>query len=475
MDLKDYEFLPQLSQNLLESLDEDEYYDITIEVGKDPYVKIFRAHMVILNRRSPYLRRILSTNKKYNDGNLVHIKLPNILPEIFHIILRYIYGGRLSLKEYDTADIIKILVAAVQLNLKELIIYLQSFLIKNKSDWMEKNFNLIYRTSFENESLLELQNYCNKLISKEPERMFESQNFSSIPEKVLVSLIQNENLRMSEIEIWEHVLNWGLAQNPELPSDPANFSKDDFSLLKNTLKSYIPFIRFYDLTCKEFSKKVLPYKKILPKELYKDLLDTFLDLHPDSKPDKSNPRNSNSSKHIDSKVITSQHAELISKWIDRLEITDKLTSSYGFKLILRGSRDGFTSRKFHEVCDDQTNIVVIVKVKQSNEILGGYNPATWKSGYRFSTTRNSFIFSFKNNDGIENFILSRVMDEEYAILNNPTCGPSFGNGDLILSGEESSSGYCESYCEKSSYERLIRETESEFSVEEYEIFQIVKY
>ncbi|GBB84970.1 hypothetical protein RclHR1_11560003 [Rhizophagus clarus] len=472
------EFFPQLSQNLLEVLDEDEYYDITIEVGKDPYVKIFRAHMAILNHRSPYLRRILSTNKKGNDGSLVHIKLPNILPEIFHIILRYIYGGRLSLKENDTADIIKILVAAIELGLKELIIYLQTFLIKNKTDWMEKNFNLIYLTSFENESLMELQKFCNKLISKEPQRMFESPNFSSISEKVLVSLIQNENLRMSEIQIWEHVLNWGIAQNPELPSDPESFSKDDFDLLKNTLKSCIPFIRFYDLTCKEFSKKVLPYKKILPKELYKELLNTFLDLHPDSKPDKSNPRNSCISKNIDSKIITSQHAELISKWIDRLGVTDKQTSSYGFKLILRGSRDGFTPSKFHEVCDNQSRLVTIIKVMHSEEILGGYNPTTWKSGYRFSTTRDSFIFSFKNNDNIENFILSRVKDEEYAILNNPTCGPSFGNGDLILSEVEKSSSsfsYCESYCEISSYEKPIREIESEFAVEEYEIFQIIKY
>jgi hypothetical protein len=44
--------------------------------------------MVILHYRSSYLRRILSTNKKKNDGTLVHIKLPNILPETFDIILR---------------------------------------------------------------------------------------------------------------------------------------------------------------------------------------------------------------------------------------------------------------------------------------------------------------------------------------------------------------------------------------------------
>jgi hypothetical protein len=80
--------LTKLSQNLLEILNDEEYYDVTIEVGNDPYIKIFHAHMVILHYRSNYLRRILSTNKKENKGTLVHIKLPNISPEIFQIILR---------------------------------------------------------------------------------------------------------------------------------------------------------------------------------------------------------------------------------------------------------------------------------------------------------------------------------------------------------------------------------------------------
>ncbi|POG81480.1 hypothetical protein GLOIN_2v1508301, partial [Rhizophagus irregularis DAOM 181602=DAOM 197198] len=66
----DNNLLSKLTQNLLEILNDEEYYDITIEVGNDPDVKIFRAHMVILNYRSSYLRRILSTNKKKNNGTL---------------------------------------------------------------------------------------------------------------------------------------------------------------------------------------------------------------------------------------------------------------------------------------------------------------------------------------------------------------------------------------------------------------------
>ena len=81
-------FLTKLSHNLLEILDDDEYYDITIEVGQDPEVKIFRAHMVILNYRSPYFRRNSFTNKKKSDGILAHIKLPEISVGTFLVILK---------------------------------------------------------------------------------------------------------------------------------------------------------------------------------------------------------------------------------------------------------------------------------------------------------------------------------------------------------------------------------------------------
>jgi hypothetical protein len=78
-------FFSQLSQNFIDILDDDKYYDATIEVGQDPVVKTFRVHMVILNYRSAYFRRNLSTS---NDNILAHIKLPNISPNTFQIVLK---------------------------------------------------------------------------------------------------------------------------------------------------------------------------------------------------------------------------------------------------------------------------------------------------------------------------------------------------------------------------------------------------
>ena len=85
------------------------------------------------------------------------------------------------MNEYDndTSDIIKILVAASELGLQELITYIQSFLIENKTNWVEQNFNFIYQTSFDNNSFLELQKYCTDLMTKEPAKIFNSLGFSS--------------------------------------------------------------------------------------------------------------------------------------------------------------------------------------------------------------------------------------------------------------------------------------------------------
>src|SRR5436305_15206656 len=210
---------------------------------------------------------------------------------------------------------------------------------------------------------------------------------------------------MSEIQICEHVLKWGLAQNSGLPSDPTSFSKEDFNSLQITSQQCIPFIKFRNITSKEFFGKVLPYKKVLPKELYKDLLKYFLD-RDDNNPDRKSETRINS-KSIDSKIITFQHADLISKWVDRLEIMDETKNSYEFKLILRGSRDGFTVKKFHEICSNQSQTILIIKVKDRNEILGGYNPE-WNSSvngsFTYKATKDNFIFSFKSNYRIEDHI-----------------------------------------------------------------------
>ena len=84
------EFLPNVIQNYIDLLNDNEYSDVAIEVGQDPNIKIFRLHMNILSSRSPYLREILNSRERNYNNDLDRIVLPNISPEIFQIILKYV-------------------------------------------------------------------------------------------------------------------------------------------------------------------------------------------------------------------------------------------------------------------------------------------------------------------------------------------------------------------------------------------------
>ena len=61
-------------------------YDITIKVGKNPYIKIFRLHMEIGNFILICKEFYQPVKRKLME--LWHIKFPNILPKTFQIILR---------------------------------------------------------------------------------------------------------------------------------------------------------------------------------------------------------------------------------------------------------------------------------------------------------------------------------------------------------------------------------------------------
>ncbi|CAB5179785.1 unnamed protein product [Rhizophagus irregularis] len=379
------QFFPNLSQNYIEILEDDEYYDVTIEVGEDPNVKIFRAHMIVLCYRSPFLRRTLASNKKNDNGILAHIKLSNISPEIFQIILKYIYGGIISLNEQEPSETLKVLVAADQILLQELIDYLQTYLIENKSEWMEQYFELIHQTSFQSNSLLALQQYCTNFMAKFPEKIFKSLDFTSISENSLVSLIKRDDLQMKEIEIWEQVLKWGLEKNHKLLPDPTTWSDDDFKTIENTLQHCLPLIRFFSLSPEDFFQKVRPYKKLLKHQLYEELLESYFNSNNKPNDNILLPRSRNIDGVIDSKIINLNIASLISRWIDKIDIKSKyaytreLYLPYEFKLLLRGSRDGFTPKKFHELCDNKLCTVTFIEVKETKEIIGGYNPSVWKS------------------------------------------------------------------------------------------------
>ncbi len=51
---------------------------------------------------------------------------------------------------------------------------------------------------------------------------------------------------------------------------------------------------------------------------------------------------------------------------------------FEFRLLFRGSNDGFSNEKFHALCDNQGPLLFLVKT--GNDILiGGFSSISWKN------------------------------------------------------------------------------------------------
>jgi hypothetical protein len=88
------EFYRGLSVDFSHLLDESDDYDVIIYAGKEPNVRKFHAHTVILRARSPYFRRALSRDWARKENGSIVFQKPNIAHEVFDVILKLVcfYG-----------------------------------------------------------------------------------------------------------------------------------------------------------------------------------------------------------------------------------------------------------------------------------------------------------------------------------------------------------------------------------------------
>ncbi|RHZ85182.1 hypothetical protein Glove_71g10 [Diversispora epigaea] len=481
-------FFDKLSQNFIELLNDKDDYNVIIEVENKE--KSLTAHSNVLKYRSSYFRQELEKIQP-NENNIKIINKPNISTQIFNVILQYIYGGIVNLENTETRFIFHLMLITDEFELEELTNILETFLIETKGSWLRTHFSLIYHSIFSRNSFKKLEKFCNNIIVKYPNLIFDADDFTSLKESALVSLLKRGDLQMEEVKIWDYVIKWGIAQTSTLPINLDDWTKENFLTLKTTLQQCLPLIRYFHITKTEICDKIEPYKKILDKQLWEDI-NQHLSI-PD-RPIKSTilsprsilvtelPLRTNESS---SNIISEDHAAEISSWIDRKTTTySKTNIPYKFELILRGTKDGFEPQTFWNICHGHARTVVVAKVKGTDEIIGGYNPLAWDNTYngRFSKwieAKDSFIFSLRNGN-IQNSILSRVKNTQYAILGvckdyQNFSGPYFGFGFCLHSNKSDFNLYNHSYClSNNHYEKPIRTSAEKFSIDNYEVFEVVE-
>ncbi|CAG8540052.1 10980_t:CDS:2 [Diversispora eburnea] len=249
-------------------LNEDNEHDVIIEAGEEPTVRKFKAHYYILRMRSPYFRQALSSRWAQQVNGFFHFKKPNISPETFEIILRYIYTSIINVEGLKEVEIIDVLGAADELCLTVLVEALQEKLMERKHLWINKQSVLIYNAGQKYPTCTKLLETMYEAIYQEPELLLKSEDFSALEVETVVWLLQKDDLGMLEIELWRRIVEWGIRQLPfQLDPDVTKWRDDDFILLKEKLRPCIPYIRWRHIGATDFAAQVTIYGKILPLEL----------------------------------------------------------------------------------------------------------------------------------------------------------------------------------------------------------------
>jgi len=107
------------------------------------------------------------------------------------------------------------------------------------------------------------------------------------------------------------------------------------------------------------------------------------------------------------------------------------TGSQKMELLYRGTRDGMTSQKFHEKCDNQGKTLTLYK-NDKDHIFGGYASIPWSNEGQWKNAPESFIFTLTNIYDFKPTKIPPKKEKKHGeVYHNKNYGPTFGN-DLGL-------------------------------------------
>ncbi|RIB08448.1 hypothetical protein C2G38_2211632 [Gigaspora rosea] len=143
--------IEKLLNDYIELLNDEEDFNVIINVEKIPDVKTFKAHSVILRYQSLYFRNELANINK-DENNIKTINLNHLM------------------------------LIACEFFLEELAKYIEAYLIETNAHWLRLHFAHVYQESFKSNTHKELQKWRNDIVVKYPYKIFDSEDFTLLHE-----------------------------------------------------------------------------------------------------------------------------------------------------------------------------------------------------------------------------------------------------------------------------------------------------
>ena len=198
-----------VANNLLTLLRGGTNSDVTFVVGG----KVFNAHRIILAAQCEYFRLLLFGNMVEATPG-VEIEVKDASPESFHFLLEYLYCGRLDLASLNEHTVLELLALADKYNLVDLLksicVYLGGIVnITNVCQIL---------TYADMHQLEKLQKKCLTFIDNNAIDIMKSETFCSLPESLLVTILQRDSFFANEMSIFKGCVKWA-EHNQKYSSD----------------------------------------------------------------------------------------------------------------------------------------------------------------------------------------------------------------------------------------------------------------
>ena len=130
---------------------------------------------------------------------------------------------------------------------------------------------------------------------------------------------------------------------------------------------------------------------------------------------------------MDTKILSHKEMELLKELI----IKHKYNLSNDWKLIYRGSNDGFLATNFHSKCDNIPNTLCVIQ-SDTNNVFGGFTSIPWSSSRSSGWHRddNAFLFLLRSLQGNKPNIFKATRGSTH-VYHEPTFMCWFGWAILI--------------------------------------------
>ena len=96
-----------------------------------------------------------------------------------------------------------------------------------------------------------------------------------------------------------------------------------------------------------------------------------------------------------------------------------------YRLLYKATRDGDSASKFHSMCDNYNNLIVLIETREGLR-FGGFTSSKFKGSAHLKKDNNAFLFSLDLQK------VYKIMPEVYAIYCYPNSGPSFSRGSMYV-------------------------------------------